>query len=364
MKKTGESELGEQKLPEPSSLFRMRALKRSSKSAALYDENVVPEILNREIFAARLVDNLTLIPGNRPIAKLGTPSNSPDKRPLSIYTPNGTKLPRHKVFGFAITFAEKVPTSPGLLPFNLEDVDIEMIESLLQPAGPAGYEKIQEIEVTPELVKAAQLSNDKRGQDGIPDQATTMAGDGVSPKLASANHIAILMKVQATGLSLFEWLHLIMFFLLKRKAQDPNNLTGGTRAANTDMMIGEFSVTLAVALLKAGVRLRVEALELGCHFASKIRFTIITKHFALPFVFNALTTDPPALEDHDYVQGFLISLVSELNSVITPKCNRTLSFDSAPTVPVPKLQSHVFFKRPKPEVKKEIDAEKTVVLGL
>lgn len=353
MKKTGESvPSNEQQLPQPSHLFRMRANKRSSKSAALFDEDVLSPEMDKENVSAQLLDALGRVPGNRPVAEVV--ERSPGGRPSEVLTPNGTKLFRKKALGFFLSFttAEVMASLniPELLADHIaiDEIDIDEIESTLVPAGPDGFVKMQELVVTPELLaeaEQARKNGEKRGTNGIPDQAATMAEEGVNAKLASANHIAVLLKLQPTGLSLFEWLHLIMFFLLRLLAQDPNNLSGGTRAANTDMMMAENLLTRSVTLLKESVKLKVESLEMGFHFARKIRFTIVTKHFSLPFVFDALTTLPPSLEDHDYLQTFLNTLIAA-KTLLTPPCAKTL-FPSSRPAAVPRMPL-AFFKRPKP----------------
>lgn len=369
MKKTEESLPEEQKLGQPSYLFRMRANKRSSKSAALFDEGVLPDGIDKENMAAKLEEALEKVPGYRPVAKIA--KRSPGGRPLEVISPNGTLYVRKKALGFFLSFIEAAILAslpnPKLLADHIavKEIDVEQVEAILQPAGPAGFVKMQELVVTPELLKAAedaQKSGERRGKDGIPDQAASVVQEGVNSKLASANHIATLLQLQATGLKLCEWLHLIMFFLLRIAAQNIDNLTGGTKAANTDMMIAENATTTLVKLLKEKVELKVESFEMGFHFAKEIRFTIVTKYFSLPFVFDALTTLAPSLEDHDYMQAFLITLVAEIKTLLAPKCAKVLFSSAAkPKLPpIPKM-SVVFFKREPTAPKKDSDVALTTV---
>jgi hypothetical protein len=277
----------------------------SYKTAALTDKSIIPQGTEEEL-ARELAARLAEIPGHRPIIQFGEPAKTPKKRPISVFTPNGSELFREKSYGFLLIYSNKCITE---LPRPHPDFDNSKWEETLKKCD--GTVKTQEIVCTPKYLEQMDSSRRKgvvRGKNKVPDQQTTMGLPGVNKKEASATSVArklgIILPKEA-----WEWLHLIAFMIKGRAAQDPSNLSGGTRDANTDMIFGEDEFVYITFALNEEVKLLVESQEIGAHFAKEIRFTILTDHFMLPFVFDAQTTVTPSFRNKDYIHGLVATLV-------------------------------------------------------
>lgn len=341
----------------------------NSKYAVLFNSNVLAPGMDPIAVAHQLQTAVLKIPGVRPVAQLGSPADTPQKRPSSILTPGGTRLERRKDYNAMLTFSDApAPKEENLVP-QLPNVQITDI--LVPPTNDDGR-KVQEIVVTPELLALATLGQQEgivRGKNGISDNASQMARKGINKKKASANNIAALASLKTTGMSLWEWLHLIMFFLLKKLAQDPNNLTLGTREANTSMMISEEALVRVVRGLGKLAYLRSEAIEDAPHFGKEIWYTIKAENIFLKFVFNARTNINPTRterkcsnalvdvlvraskklseQEKENANPLVAALVQKSNELLygKPNLKRTLfSEEDAPALPAPRL---VFFPPPK-----------------
>jgi hypothetical protein len=300
----------------------------SYKTAALMDKSIIPKGTEEEL-ARELAARFAEIPGNRPIAQFGEPANTPQKRPISVFTPNGGELFREKSYGFILIYSNKCITE---LPRPHPDFANSKWDEALKKCN--GTVKTQEIVCTPKYLKQMDSSRKKgvvRGKNKIPDQQTTMGLPGVNKKEASATSVArklgIILPKEA-----WEWLHLIAFMIKGRAAQDPSNMSGGTRDANTDMIFGEDEFVYITFALNEEVKLLVESQEIGAHFAKEIRFTILTDHFVLPFVFDAQTTVTPSFRNQGYIHGIVATLVDialdQLNTGTSEKqVKRKLNFD-------------------------------------
>lgn len=326
------------KLGPPSYYMRIRTVdlrNSQAKTAVLYDETIIPPGIEKENFACDLNQSINEVEGNRPVAKLGSPRDTPNKRPRSVYTPGGTRLDLEKSYGVMEVFSDRKVVELNQLTCM---ASVEAEKRLVQSQS---HIKKQELVITPELLAAARAKKEVRGTGGIPTQNKVMAAPGVPQAQASANQIASLLglKHEKQDINngepdLDEWLHLLMYSWLKRKAQDPANLSGGKRKANTDMMHAEEVSTNLVDRLGGEILVKVEAHEMGCHFAKEIRYTIITKNFTLPFVFNAQTTVTPTSRYRNYLHALVTTLINKTTAFFdgddsqNSKVRKKIDFDA------------------------------------
>lgn len=344
-----------------SHFLRMRARKDHKdpnyKTAILVQSTVIPTTLDENVTADKLLEKVKDIPGHREIAKTGTLADTPQKRPLTVYTPGGTELGREKDYGFVIIYSNKQLVEAERNPPNLTNIKLQGILK----ESPPDFKKYQEIVVTKELVEKAQQSGAKRGTKGIPCQNTVMSEKGDKQE-ASATKIAKLLDLQTQPDEFFEWLHLIMFFLKLLAAQHPDNLTGGTKHANTDMMMGEDALLYIVDLLGGEIKLHVSTEEIGHHFSKEIRFTIETKYMTLPFVFNAQTSIQPSHRNVDYLHAVVDTIIEQIQTLFKPttasaKKKLFPKDEKAPIQPAPKKASAAA-KKTSPEDKENVSPPK------
>jgi hypothetical protein len=327
-----------------SGFLYIRAKKEASthKTAMLVSSDILPEGLPQEEFEKELNQKTGEILGSRPIDRYGSPAKTPRKRPASVFTPGGTELSREKDYGLAIIYSNGDKLEAVRNPILDAKTSHILKETSADP-------KEQEIVLTSELIKKMdkQIRLKKRGSKGIPDQNQTMVKKGVNKQKASATKIAELLGVKEK-FELWEWLHLIAFMFRGANAQEPTNMSGGTKDANTDMIFAEDAVRYLAYVQEKEVRLIVKSFEYpGTHFAKEIHYTVITKEFTLPFIFNAQTSIQPGRRNSSYIQSLVDTLISQTSSLCSGQARRELKFQepkvsSEPTMPL-------FFPKPKPQ---------------
>lgn len=313
------------------------------KTAVLIDNDVIPENANKENVASSLAKKLETVPGNRPVAKFGSPARTPQKRPGSIYTPRGTKFTREKSYGCILIFSNRDEIEASRPQAITNDSSVK--EILKEPF--AESIKSQEIIVTADLLDAAakeRAAGNVRGRNKIPSQNETMARSSSLKSAASATKIASALGIRSEAGELWEWLHLIAFMIKGRNSQQSENLSGGTQFANTDMIFAEDELVYLAHVLQEEIKLYVESKEVGCHFAKEIQYKIETKKFTLTFVFDAQTSIQPSLRNQEYIHALVETLIEEsakifrVDSKEQPESNVVLSSAVSPTMPT------LFFK--------------------
>lgn len=283
------------------------------KSAVLMDQSAVPANVYEDDFATNYLSKIAKLPGNRPVAKVGSPSTSPLKRPLYVLTPEGSKLNREKAFGFFVYFSNKeLPEYTRVEPIQIPD---EVVESLQDSQGHIKHQAV--VLDTDFLDQLSQtIRREKRGKKGIPTQNQCMARDSSHPEEASASKNAAKLGIAQPN-EMWEWLHLIAFFIKGKAAQSADNLTGGTKHANTDMMLFEDQLPYLTEHLKEQVCLQVSAPQIkGSHFAKEIHYTIVTKHFTLPFIVDAQTSIAPSRGLSNYIRALVDTFVESTKEII------------------------------------------------
>lgn len=276
------------------------------KTAFLLADSIIPQGVTSQVLGERIAEKTAEIPNNRPVENIGSPSASPLHRPAYIITPNGSKLMREKCYGFLLIYSNK--KIDEVVRGEVNSVDAKVEEILKNP--PEDYIKRQTIFLTPELLDSMKeiVKIEKRGTNGIPDQNSTMAKKGINKQEASATKIATRLGIRDKD-ELFEWLHLIAYILKGRLAQTSENMTGGTKAANTDMIFAENEVVYT-AYREGEVYLKVMAEEFpGTHFAKKITYTIMTKKCIIPFEFDAQTCVQPSYKNQYYIHAVVETIL-------------------------------------------------------
>ncbi|MBA2653542.1 MAG: hypothetical protein H0U71_00555 [Gammaproteobacteria bacterium] len=260
--------------------MRVRKDEDNFKTAALLDKNIVPSGVDQGEFEQQILNKFNEIPGNRPVAEVGSPSNTPQKRPKYVISPDGHKYLLDKSVGFLLIYSNATVTEISrntvpLIPENVRN-NLENTTAL----------KFEAITITNELIEEMleqRRKGLKRGTNGIPDQNSTMVKKGITPQEGSATKNAQQLGLAAPG-EIWEWLHLILFFLKGRAAQKVQNLTGGTKHANTDMIFAEDELLYLGQHLDEEIYLVVTPTEIDqTHFADEINFTIITPKFIIPY---------------------------------------------------------------------------------
>lgn len=328
------------------------------KTAVLVDRSVLPPGVDVEA-AARYLDTILTeeVIGHRPINVLGSPANSPKKRPKYVVSPGTTKYYREKSYGCMLIYSNK-----GVKEVSRLQPDLERVDWLkrLQASSPDCI-KMQEILVTSALLEKTaeqRKAGYVRGKKGIKNQNSCLAKFGVKAQKASATKIAKKINISQSG-ELWEWLHLIAFFILGGEAQTHGNLTAGTKPANTDMIFSENLVDYLARFFEEGVKLIVTSEELpNCHLSKKITYRVITPSFELPFVFNSQTSIQPSLRNQSYLDALVSTLLEKTEGLLDKddqklSVKRKLSFtDDGPPAKKPRMPMLFFHQKLNKAMKK------------
>lgn len=292
------------------------------ETSALVDPQLC-SLSNPQEFEAALQSRFNAIPGHRPVKELGSPANTPLGRPGYIITPGGRRFPREKVYGCIMIFSKNGATE---VIRNKPKINARVAEVLKKCETDT---KEQTIIVTPKLLdQLANGKNVKRGTKGVEDQNRVMAETGYNKQEASATKIAMHLQIREDN-EPWEWLHLVAYMLRGPSAQNKNNLTGGTKDANTDMIFGENEVIFITYELQEEVQLIVKADEFpGTHFAKEIKFTIMTKSFTINFIFDAQTSIQPSYRNKSYIHALVETLIEDAKGLLSREKNarRSISF--------------------------------------
>ncbi|MGE3919564.1 MAG: hypothetical protein AB7F64_01235 [Gammaproteobacteria bacterium] len=252
------------------------------------------------------------IPTHRPL--IPDPASLSPSRPPSYRlatTPGGTKLRRVHSAGPLAVYSDRKITSP-LKPNTPSFYTVD--DSAVLPAPTSGR-KYQEFKLTQEIYKT--ICEQRQSKKSRRRSQSTVMGKSGKKKEASANKEAELLGLEHQRN--FEWLHLIAHFMRGMESQVPENLVGGTDAANTSMMFIEEQIPKLLATFSDGVIIKVAAdLLPETHFASTIYYSIEIIQptgDSIPFktfIFNALTTAKPSIVAKSYTEVYFSALMKKV----------------------------------------------------
>lgn len=174
----------------------------------------------------------------------------------------------------------------------------------------------KEIIITPELLKQSEIEIRRaKGRRSV-SQNKLFTAPGFSEKKVSATRYAQASKEFLEDLK-WEWLHFIAHKILASKAQDEKNLGCGTYHCNTEMMFVEYQIPELAAAFPKGFMLKVEPeFVKGTQMLRKIRYTIITDDFTLPFVFNAQMHHKPDYLGYQYTGALVAAMIKLRNGEV------------------------------------------------
>lgn len=113
----------------------------------------------------------------------------------------------------------------------------------------------------------------------------------------------------------WEWLHLIAHRFLADKAQNANNMVGGPSHVNTRNMFAEDEIVFLLKHYPGGIEFTVKSiLEKDTHIAIKIEYTIKTKDFSHPIVFDAQDDVKPHINEKNSFHAIFEGMVSAHSS--------------------------------------------------
>ncbi|MDR3492830.1 MAG: hypothetical protein P4M12_12460 [Gammaproteobacteria bacterium] len=269
----------------------------------------------------RLVKSLNVITTHRPIKSISEKSEADS--PIEVTTPNDSKLKRAATYG-AFTIFSNHPTVKAISN-SVTEIDAE--NSFYQSNQYKEIKKItrtiknMQINVTPELLTQAKA---QRYQDEAQTVKKELRPRGFlmlaeeKSKPASATNYANAMNLFSDKLR-WEWLPLVGFMILGSDSEKTKNVVAGTAHTATLLMLNNTVHELA-KLYPDGFTLNVKAnLIKNTHLASTIEYTIETKDFTLPLVFNAQTENRP----HLCYEQYLSSLTQELVEISKNKPKRS-----------------------------------------
>ncbi len=167
------------------------------------------------------------------------------------------------------------------------------------------------------MFKKTDLERHKNGYTRSIQQNEILAESGKS-KDGSASKYAMATELFLTNIP-WEWLHLIAHEIAGAATQKLENLVGGTKHANTDMMFIESQLRYLAKAYPEGFNLHVKANLMKktnsdnkseyLQIATTIEYNIITPDFTLPFIFNAQNETEPHIAFGKYISAFVKALV-------------------------------------------------------
>lgn len=286
------------------------------KTAAIFNIDRVTTNLSPDEIHQSLMTAVGEIPTHRPIdAIVSTTKNG---SPKEVTTPNKTKLKRVARFSIFDVFSNH-PASIGVdsieiknkLPNPNDFFQTEVYKSIKKALI---LEKKVEITVTEAMYKKTKRDFHANGKNRSESQNKIMVKSGFSAKDGSAteyvNKTILFKNIR------WEWVHLVAYMILGKESQHVDNLVAGSDHANTEMMFAEAELKYLSKLYPEGVTLEISAnLIKNTHIATHIQYTIKTKDFSIPIVFNAQTPNKP----HICYQQYFHALVKSLAKTILMK---------------------------------------------
>lgn len=308
----------------------MRTSHANTKTSVLYNENSLPRLTAQQIQTLKeeLVKSETYRTPHRVLSRTATGT------PNLIATPEGDQLELRSKNNVAAFFskAHLTPSDTSivketiypnrlarkaaeLLALDAEDMT-DVSPTTTQAVKKNNQQiKINEVVVTPELLKKAANEKRKNGGRRAESTASAMKEDGYNEKEASANLYARSFDQFKPDIKC-EWLHLIADFIIGSKGRD-KNLGCGTYHANTHMLFAESQVPRLAKAYPEGFHLHVKAEfdppESQC--LKTIYYTITTKDFVLPFIFNACEYEKPHIAFKEYVDDLILAMLEDKENV-------------------------------------------------
>jgi hypothetical protein len=282
-------------------------------------------------------------PTHRPIGGIKKTTDDTDS-PLKVWTPNKTTLYRCGHF-YSIYFFSNQKRSPVLNPKTVQacrkKLDFAACDTfrnseeykLIKKFFEDVEIKKQEITITLAQFAKTDLERKKNNFRRCISQNAVMAESGKAKDGSATKYVnkLLLTNLSWEWLRDCEWLHEIGHEIAGSQTQCVENLVGGTKHANTDMIFVEKQLRYLAECYPEGFNLVIEAelipLDNGecSQVASIIKYTIETKDFELPFYFDALNDVQPHISFENYVSGLIRSLVEicrELNNTQPKKSPR------------------------------------------
>ena len=254
---------------------------------------------------------------DRPVARVSEEKIDDFRR--YVYTPNGSQLELHQVYGDLPIYADgpSTPEPPPAVNTVLKKLFINTTVDGLVP--PPKVPKKSQVATDEELGMAKKTA--RKGNA----QAKTMANKNSDHKEFNAVELKYrymrtpLFITTMDGLNLpqevkqqiidwlttlkVEWLHLIDHASLGYRSQKPDNLVWGTHQANTQMLVIEALAHTWREKENEQLTLTVEAdLIPNSHIAEKIKYTVTTSDgFEKTFTINPLSQKIPLMQAQPYV---------------------------------------------------------------
>lgn len=274
-----------------------------------------------ELAATNYLADIKEMKSDRPIADVIR--NPLTGSPKAVVTPTRrTRLGRRASYGSMAVFSNQPTPSVEEKPVSTIDESSPFFKSdefIAAAEAPESSSKREVAEITTATLDAVKKGKQSRNQ-------TRVIGIGAA---AYAN----ATQQMPEGQRLYEWLHLVAFFIKGQAGQIPENLVVGTAFANTRMLFVELEIRLLAGHFP-GFRLEVDAdLVPGTQIAKTISYTIITTAFTLPFVFQAQDFLKPHIFEHFYIQKLIQSFINVSLEKISPAATVTTTTTAAASTP-------------------------------
>lgn len=177
--------------------------------------------------------------------------------------------------------------------------------------------KQQPVHITPGLLQKTNKENAENGGRREKGQNEAMAVKSSKAKDAGATAYVKATKLHDDKISLkWEWLHLVAHMILGKVSQDIDNLTAGSKHANTVMIFADVDIPYLSKMYPEGFDLELWADLVDAspteatHIAQTIYYTITTKDFSYTLTFDAQNPNQPHIDFGEYMHIALLALVA------------------------------------------------------